>query len=188
MGDQLKLTPSFEFTGIDENCPELTATVWMEAPAICATSNNCPAEGIEVVISPEDIKNGAWSHDFMMNSVAGAWYAHVTVSPYGFECAMALTDGCTEIDATPVCAATVTSFVGDSKATPGDDATYIDEAGHYYGPDGVTHTLNWGISALWNCNKCASFSVTDESGNSQVSSTMDAATLLQFSGESSLST
>jgi len=108
MGDQLKLTPSFDFTGIDENCPELTATVWMEAPAICATNDNCPAEGMEVVISPEDIKNGSWSHDFMMNSVAGAWYAHVTVSPYGFECAMALTDDCTSIINNPPCAAVVT--------------------------------------------------------------------------------
>lgn len=188
MGDKLKLTPSFEFTGIDENCPELTATVWMEAPPICASSNNCPAEGMEVVISPMDIKNGSWSHDFEMNSVAGDWYAHVTVSPYGFECAMALTDGCTAINVTPVCNAKVTSFVGDSKATPGTDPDYIDENGRYYGPDGVTHTLNWGISELWNCNKCASFSVTDESGQSTVSSTMDAATLLQFSGEASLST
>lgn len=93
--DQLKITTSFTFSGIDENCPDLTATVWVEPPAQCATNSLCPAEGFEVVISPEDVKNGAWSHDFSLNAVSGDWYAHVTVSPYGFECAMAITDACT---------------------------------------------------------------------------------------------
>jgi len=110
LGDQLKLTPSFTFSGIDDNCPELTATVWVEPPVACQTNSLCPAEGYEVVISPEDVKNGSWSHDFKLNYVSGEWYTHVTVSPYGFECAMALTDACDSFSPPGNCNAVVTSF------------------------------------------------------------------------------
>lgn len=187
---KLKLTPSFDFSGIDENCPDLTATVWMEAPATCVESDLCPEEGYTITLEPEDVKNGSWSHNFELDVVKGTWYAHVTVSPYGFECAMAMTDGCTSLEVTPECTAKVTSFSGIpaiNSAKDQDDATYSQD-GVYYGPDGMVHTLNWGVSDLWNCNKCATYTVQDSSGGAVASGTMDYETLAEFSEDSSIST
>lgn len=101
--DQLKLVPSFTFSGIDENCPDLYATVWMEPPAGCTPDDGCPAEGYKTTIEPADIVNGEWSHEFLTSKVNGLWYAHVTVTPAGFECAMAITDGCTPVNVALPC-------------------------------------------------------------------------------------
>jgi len=125
-----------------------------------------------------------------MNTVKGDWYAHVTVSPYGFECAMALTDACTEIDVVPDCNAQVTKVQGIPSVNPdkdNNDSTYSVD-GHYFGPDGMLHTMNWAITDLWNCNKCATFSVQDITGNSQANSTMDFATLAKFVDDENVST
>lgn len=189
LGDQLKISTGFSFSGIDENCPELTATVWVEPPAQCATNSLCPAEGFEVVIAPEDVKNGAWSHDFTLNAVSGDWYAHVTVSPYGFECAMAITDACTMGEVDMPCNAAVTSWVGTPANNPDvTDDSYVDADGHYYGPYGTVHSLNWGITGLWNCNKCATLYVSDESGTATDSYALDYDTLAQYSGQSGIAT
>jgi hypothetical protein len=143
----LKLTPSFEFTGIDENCPELTATLWMEPPASCAETGICPTEGFEVVLGPDQVKNGAYSHEFLLNNVDGLWYAHVTVSPYGFECAMAITDGCTDINVAAPCAAQVTSW-------DVENSLYTDSS-HESAP--IANDIYWTMENLWNCNICATW-------------------------------
>jgi len=130
-----------------------------------------------------------------MNTVAGEWYAHVTVSPYGFSCAMALDDGCIGFEVDGVCNAKVTGFTGSTRdnypTTSGADPTYIyqdcEGLDHYYGPDGVTHTLNWAISELWNCNYCATATVSDSTGSSTASTTFDKDSLLTFSGDSNIS-
>lgn len=96
----------------------------MEPPAICATTEECPKEGYEYVIPSADIVNGKWSHDFDLATVNGDWYAHVTVSPTGFECAMSIVDACTEVDVNAPCAAVVskTSVKNFENPSPSDSS------------------------------------------------------------------
>lgn len=48
MDGKVQLRPAFTFTGIDDNCPDMTATVWFEPPSDCATMTGCDAEGFTV--------------------------------------------------------------------------------------------------------------------------------------------
>jgi len=56
----MKLTPSFTFSGIDENCPPLTATVWLEPPEECE-KYDCDTDGYTFVVGPDEVVNGKWS-------------------------------------------------------------------------------------------------------------------------------
>lgn len=124
----------------------------MEPPASCEETGACPTTGYEVVLGPDDVKNGAWSHDFNLNDVGGMWYAHVTVSPYGFECAMAITDGCAPIDVHATCEAQVTGWdVENSVYTTGTN-------GHME----ISNDLHWTIENLWNCNICATWGASSK--------------------------
>jgi len=53
------MRPSFKFSGIDENCPDMTAKIWFEPPAACASMAGCPAEGYTVELTNDQIQNGA---------------------------------------------------------------------------------------------------------------------------------
>jgi hypothetical protein len=168
----MKLTPNFVVAGINEDCPRLTASVWMEPPASCVAAGVCDAAGTTVVI--DDLVNGPWSQDFTMATHQGEWYAHVTVSPYGFECAMALTDACTAVDVVTDCQAVISNFSGFANKDPSKDD-------YFFGDNGMIHTMNWAITDLWNCNKCATLSVIDEAGKVTETAVMDFAALLAFS-------
>jgi hypothetical protein len=49
---------------------------------------------MKVALSSADIANGEKSYVFTTAKLSGKYYAHVSVSPAGFECAMALTEEC----------------------------------------------------------------------------------------------
>jgi len=122
----------------------------MEPPAICATTEECPKEGYEYVIPSVDIVNGKWSHDFDLATVNGAWYAHVTVSPTGFECAMTIVDACTEVDVNAPCTAVVseTSVINYINKFPSDPS------------EGVLNIMPFSVDHLYNCNLCANINTS----------------------------
>lgn len=64
----------------------------------------------------------------------------------------------------------------------------MDSEGNYYGPYGTVHNLIWGISGLWNCNKCATLSVSDISGNSTASKVFNFNELATFSSQEGIAT
>jgi len=150
LNTSLKLEPSFVLSGIDENCPEMTAKVWLEPPANCATLTNCPTDGLEATIDAADMVNGPWKHEFTTTAITGEWFAHVTITPSGFECAMAITDACTAVDVEVPCNAKVTSFTASNSVN-----TALGPADIYFGDDGINHQMNWAVTDLWNCNLCA---------------------------------
>jgi hypothetical protein len=97
LGNQLRLTPTFDFSGIDENCPEMTATVWLEPPEMCSMVDDCPNEGLSHTIPASKINNGTWTEEFVLDTkINGCWNVHVTVTPSEFDCAMPLLDECSE--------------------------------------------------------------------------------------------
>ena len=110
LGDTLKLTPSFTLSGIDSACPPMEATVWLEPPSDCATISGCPTEGLSTTIPADQLVNGAWSQDFTTDKISGEWFMHVTVTPTGFDCAIAMTDACSPVEIAAPCAAEVSGF------------------------------------------------------------------------------
>jgi len=142
-------------------CPEMEGTVWLEPPSACASDPSCPAVGFTIPITSAEIVNGPWTATKTTGSVGGEWFAHVTIAPVGFECALAMADSCTSVSVEKNCAATVSNFNGIPS---------INTAGHpvtYYGEDGLNHAINWAISDLWNCDLCAVYSVKDSIDGSQ---------------------
>lgn len=98
--------------------------------------------------------NGSFSFEFETSASNGEWHAHILISPYGWECAMAVAEACTQIDVLVPCAASVTSFTGHSAIN-----YEMGEPSTYFGVDGLSHYMNWAVTDLWNCNLCANFHV-----------------------------
>ena len=88
-------TLSIDFSGIDTNCPDLTATVWMETPD-AYQGDAASAEEFSITLTPDQVVNGVYTHEFTSKQVTGTYYFHTTVTPYGFECALPLLDTCTD--------------------------------------------------------------------------------------------
>jgi len=72
----------------------------------------------------------------MTTSLSGDWFVHVTVAPYGFECAIAMVAECSKVDVFVPCNAQVDNFDGYATFNPlmGDGSTY-------WGPDGLIHNF-----------------------------------------------
>jgi hypothetical protein len=174
----MRIIPSFTFSGFDADlCPDMEGTVWLEPPSACSTDPSCPAEGITIPISTAEIVNGAWTSTQTTGKVSGEWFAHVTITPIGFNCALAMVDTCTAIDVVMPCEAAVSGFSGDASIN-----TQNGQLPTYVGPAGLNHALNWSVSDLWNCNLCASYSVADSMGGSTSSANMSKSSLISFSG------
>lgn len=47
--------------------------------------------------------NGAVERVFETGIISGEWFVHVTITPTGFDCAMAITDGCAAVDVEQPC-------------------------------------------------------------------------------------
>lgn len=114
VGNKMRISSTFDLSGVDENCPELTATLCYDPPAECVTNGHCALEGLEYVMNNDDLVNGSISHTFNTSQVSGEWSAHVTISPYGFACGMAIAEACASVDVDIPCAAKVTGFSGYS--------------------------------------------------------------------------
>jgi hypothetical protein len=132
---------------------------------------------MKVALDSADVINGAKSYEFTTTQLSGAYYAHVTVSPSGFECAMALTEECTDKTVVYPCAAVLDDFT----ALPAIN-TKLGPAATYDGPNGISHSLTWDVTDLWNCDLYANYSVEDASGDdkSSASKTMDWEALITF--------
>jgi hypothetical protein len=166
LADQ-KTTLDFIFTGIDEGCPDLVAEVWLETPEDHVFTV-AKASDMKVTISSADIVNGAQSHVFTTSKLSGEYFAHVTVSPAGFECAMALTEECQEKFVVYPCKAVLSNFT----AIPAIN-TALGPADVYFGVNGIQHTLNWDVSDLWNCDLYADYKVDTYSGESSATGDLD---------------
>ena len=100
----------------------------------------------------------------------------MTITPSGFDCAMAITDACSGVNVQKACAAEVTGFETSNSVN-----TALGAADTYNGPNGIIHHFNWAVSDLWNCDLCASYSVSSLNGESTASATMTWDQLYQFS-------
>lgn len=177
----MRLIPNFTFSGFDADvCPDMEGTVWLEPPSACASDPSCPAEGITIPITTAEIVNGPWSSTQLTGKVSGEWFAHVTITPVGFECALAMADSCTSIDVAMPCDAVVSGFAGDASINTANGQT-----AQYVGAAGLNHGLNWSVSDLWNCNLCATYSVADAIGGSTATASMTKSELISFSSASS---
>jgi hypothetical protein len=176
LGNQLKLTPSFTLSGIDENCPAMSVKVWLEPPANCAQLENCPTEGLEQTIEAADVKNGPYENSVVTSAISGEWFVHVTITPDGFDCAMSITDGCAGVNVEQPCAAVVSGFDASNSIN-----TALGAADEYNGANGIIHHMNWSVSDLWNCNLCAQYGVASLNGKATNSGTMTWEQLYQFS-------
>jgi hypothetical protein len=90
--------------------------------------------------------NGEWSHEFLTTAITGEWFAHVTITPTGFDCAMSITEECTAVDVSIPCTAAISGLTASNSVN-----TAMGPADTYYGPDGINHQMNWSVSDLWNC-------------------------------------
>jgi len=84
----------FTLSGIDENCPDLEGTVWLETPEGHVYKTVAHADTMTVALTPADINNGDFVYSFNSNEFTGDYFAHVSISPFGFECAMAIDEQC----------------------------------------------------------------------------------------------
>jgi hypothetical protein len=114
-----------------------------------------------VPITSAEIVNGSWTTTQTTGNVGGEWFAHVTITPVGFDCALAMAESCTAIDVEKACDATISGFNGIPSIN-----TSNGKAVTYSGPDGLNHAINWAVTDLWNCNLCAAYSVVDSNGGS----------------------
>jgi len=120
--------------------------------------------------------NGEWSQEFITSAISGEWFVHVTITPDGFDCAMAITDGCAGVTVSEPCNAVVSDFDASNSIN-----TALGAANEYNGPNGIIHHMNWSVSDLWNCNLCASYSVSSLNGKATNAGTMNWDQLYQFS-------
>lgn len=112
--------------------------------------------------------------------ITGEWYAHVSVIPADFECAMAITDECWKIDVEKKCA-------GEVKITEVSNEINLalGAADQYVGENGIIHNLNWEVSDLWNCNYCAHYRLKSITGTSEAEGSMTYKELVAFSNAKS---
>jgi len=94
LNGQQKTDIKFELTGIDENCPELEATVWLETPEGHVFKSDATAAAMTVALQPSDVVNGVFAYTFDSAELTGDYFAHVSITPFGFECAMAIDEDC----------------------------------------------------------------------------------------------
>ncbi len=173
-GDQVT-TIDFDVDGISSECPQLEAQVWLEVPETHVFTQATEAD-MKVTASDAELRSGKVQKSFSTSKFSGDYYAHVSVSPTGFECAMAMVEECTDVFVQYDCAAVLNSF----SAAPGIN-TEKGDAKTYNGPDGIFHVFDWDVSDLWNCDLYAVYSVVDESGTEEpVSGRLDWAELIEF--------
>lgn len=113
---------------------------------------------MKLTLTNAEVKNGAVTREFETSKLSGLYYAHVTVAPAGFECAMAMIEECTSESIEIPCAADITKFTAAASITP--VAKDESEA------TGMTHSIAFSVSDLWNCDLYAKYSVQDTNGGS----------------------
>jgi len=99
-----KISYSVEDT---QNCPDLQATVWFETPEGADVEDQTKIDDSETIAQAA---GGTISNTFVQAPIKGEYYAHVTVVPFGFECAMAIDETCTELAVNLPCEAKITYF------------------------------------------------------------------------------
>lgn len=123
---------SFELTGIDAECPELEGTVWLETPHDHVFESDAQEASMTVNLGTADVVNQKYQFSFDSDELTGDYFAHVSISPFGFECAMAIDEACLDEYVAYPCDAVLSGF----RATP----TINLEKGpaeEYFGADGM---------------------------------------------------
>lgn len=167
-GEQ-QTTISFNLSGVSDSCPELIAEVWLETPVDHEFTLAKP-EDMKVSYQGDEVVNDDFSHMFTTSELSGEYYAHVTVTPVGFECAMALVEECTEEKVIYPCGADLSDF----SAVPAINfPTAETKPSEMEGiSNGIEHSLKWSVSDLYNCNLYAVYDVVDTNGGSTDSQEM----------------
>jgi hypothetical protein len=120
---------------------------------------------MKLTLTNDEVKNGAVTREFETSKLSGLYYAHVTVAPAGFECAMAMVEECTSESMEIPCAADITKFTATAIITPLVTKD-LSEA------TGMTHSIAFSVSDLWNCDLYAKYSVQDTNGGSKAEATL----------------
>lgn len=141
----------------------MVGKIWFEPPAFCKGSDECPEEGYDILLSIDAIKAGHVDLTMEQDFVAGDWYAHVSVTPAYFDCAMALTDACMLIEP-PVPAPACEAKIKNLKALASINDAVGDET--YNGADGMMSTMTWNVDNIWDCGEklCSDYSLLSEDG------------------------
>lgn len=106
-------TISFNLSGIDDGCPELVTEIWLETP-VDHEFTIAKAEDMMVYLTGAEVTNDDHEHMFVTAKLSGDYFAHVSVTPVGFECAMAMVEDCTDVIVRYPCGAELKDFT----ATP----------------------------------------------------------------------
>jgi len=99
---------------------------------------------MHVTLTDAEIKNGKVSREFETKKLNGDYFAHVNVSPAGFECSLALLEECTSESVAMPCNAVITSLEGEMAFK-----------------ETMNHHLKFQITDLWNCDITATLDVED---------------------------
>jgi len=174
-GEQMT-TVKFDLGNRSADCPELTAEVWLELPEKHEFTI-AKEEDMKVTIG-DDRLSGEVEEKFVTATISGEYFAHVTVSPAGFECAMAMVEECTDVVVQYPCKAVLSKLSGVPAVN-----TELGPADTYNGVNGIIHTISWDLVDLWNCDLYAKYSVTDDAPEEPtfVEGELDWATLIEFS-------
>ena len=144
-----------------ENCPDLLVTVWLEVPTTHEYTI-ATADEMTQYQSLDEVTAANHTHEFNTTKLSGEYFAHVSITPYGLECAFAITEDCTSELVYSPCEAEAFGLSARSVINMDlDDVTVLSE-------DNLVHTIDFSMNyeKFWNCDLEATVTVYQAGGNS----------------------
>jgi len=123
----------------------LLTTIWFETP-----EDDTVGE-YTIYLEPEETEALArsgelYTKDFTSTLISGDYYMHVSVRPYGFECAMPFHEDCSGEPIMYPCEAVISNFTAIvTDMTPHDEIPVLGT------PRGISHFIDFDATNLWNC-------------------------------------
>jgi hypothetical protein len=92
-------------------CPDLVAKVWFESPNDHEVPDRKEIDDADT-LRQAIVTGDKISHTFTTRPLNGVYYAHISLTPFGFECALALDEDCTDMSVAIPCDAKAFDLTG----------------------------------------------------------------------------
>lgn len=147
-----------------EGCPDMLMTVWFELPeGLDHTHADVPDQEYTLHYEPAEvmaIAGDGYLHTFTTLPISGDYVVHVSLSPYGFECGLSITEECQDVPVILPCGA---EFVDSAFefSTAKRDVDF--EGWNIYGTEGgLQHIVDWSVRNTWNCDLTVNVNVAND--------------------------